>query len=96
MINFLSIVYIMLATGSADVPGGTSGLMILSLLGLAGICVGRSVRRIDVGTSCAAAALVAAAVAACFDFDWHLPALALAAGWAAGLAGSGSDAVKHK
>jgi len=73
-----------------------AGLVGLSLLGLAGICVGRSVRRIDVGTSCAAAALVAAAVAACFDFDWHLPALALAAGWAAGLAGSGSDAAKHK
>jgi hypothetical protein len=36
--------------------------------------------------SCGAAALVAFAVSSALDFDWHLPAPCLWAGWATGLA----------
>jgi len=50
------------------------------------------VRRRDVLSSCAAGALVAFAVAAAFDFDWHLAALGLIGGWAAGLAAPPVDA----
>ena len=57
------------------------------LLVLTGVCVVRAVRREDIATSCATAALVAFAVAAALDFDWHLAALGLVGGWVAGLAG---------
>ena len=63
--------------------GGIVGAL---LLVLAGVAVGRVVRREDVATSCAAAALVAFAVAGALDFDWHLAALGLLGGWVAGLA----------
>jgi len=44
------------------------------------------VRREDVVSSCACAALVAFAVAGALDFDWHLSVIGLAGGWVAGLA----------
>jgi hypothetical protein len=53
---------------------------------VSGVCVVRAVRREDVATSCAAAALVAFAVVGSLDFDWHLAALGLVGGWVAGLA----------
>jgi O-antigen ligase len=64
-----------------------AGIVGVSLLGLSAVTVARATRRRDVATSCAAAALVAFALAAGLDFDWHLPALALLGGWAAGMAG---------
>lgn len=57
------------------------------LLVAAAAAVGRAVRREDALTSCALGAVLAFAVVGVFDFDWHLPAVALAGGWAAGLAG---------
>ena len=73
------------------------GLIGAALLVLSGICLVRVVRRVDVATSCAAAGVLAFAVAGALDFDWHLAALGLVAGWVAGLAtrpvgpGPGSD-----
>lgn len=64
------------------------GLLAAGLLVLVALSLASVVRRVDAGTSCAAAALVAFAVAGAFDFTWHLPALGLMAGWAAGLAGT--------
>lgn len=64
------------------------GLIGAALLVVSGICVARAVRRVDVATSCATAALVAFAVAAALDFDWHLASLGLVGGWVAGLAGT--------
>jgi len=63
----------------------------LLLLAAAG-SIAAVVRRRDVLSSCAAGALVAFAVAAAFDFDWHLAALGLLGGWAAGLAAPSFDA----
>lgn len=57
-----------------------------ALLVSCGIGAGLAVRRRDALAASAAAALVVFGVAGAVDFDWHLPALALAAGWAAGLA----------
>ncbi len=62
------------------------GLIGAALLVLTGVCVVRAVRRDDVATSCAAAALVAFAVVGALDFDWHLASLGLVGGWVAGLA----------
>jgi len=64
--------------------GGVVGAI---LLVCTGVCVVRAVRREDVASSCATAALVAFAVAGALDFDWHLAALGLVGGWVAGLAG---------
>jgi hypothetical protein len=64
--------------------GGVVGAL---LLVCTGVCIVRAVRREDVATSCAAAALLAFAVAGALDFDWHLAALGLVGGWVAGLAG---------
>ncbi len=64
-----------------------AGVVGALLLVLTGVCVVRAVRREDIATSCATAALVAFAVAAALDFDWHLAALGLVGGWVAGLAG---------
>jgi len=69
-----------------------SGVVGELLLGLAVVCVVRAVRRRDVASSCATAALVSFAVAATLDFDWHLAALGLLGGWVAGLAGQGPPA----
>ncbi len=63
------------------------GLIGAALLVLSGVCVVRAVRRVDVATSCAAAALLAFAVVGALDFDWHLASLGLVGGWVAGLAG---------
>ena len=64
-----------------------SGLIGALLLAESALGVAVTVRRIDVATSCATAGLVTFAVAATLDYDWHLPALALLGGCAAGLAG---------
>jgi O-antigen ligase len=64
-----------------------AGVIGVTLLLLAAVAVARSVRRTDVGTSCALGALVAFALGGAVDFDWHLPAIALMGGWVAGLAG---------
>jgi O-antigen ligase len=63
-----------------------AGLIGAALLVVTGACVVRAVRREDVATSCAAAALLAFAVVATLDFDWHLASLGLVGGWVAGLA----------
>ena len=62
------------------------GLIAVALLAAAGTAVVRGLRRNNVLSSCAIAALVAFAVAGATDFDWHIPALALMGGWVAGIA----------
>ncbi len=53
--------------------------------------VAAAVRRRDLLSSCAAAGLVAFALAAAVDFSWQLPALALLGGSVAGLASGPTD-----
>jgi O-Antigen ligase len=65
-----------------------AGMAGLALLGLSALAIVRTIRRIDVLTSCAVAASVCWAVAGGLDFDWHLPAVGLLGGWCAGLAAS--------
>lgn len=48
--------------------------------------VAAAVRRVDTLSSCAVGALVTFTAAATVDFDWHLAALGILGGWAAGLA----------
>jgi hypothetical protein len=62
------------------------GLVGLAALISVGVALVRVVRRVDVATSCATAALVCWAVGGAFDFDWHLPFIGLLGGWVAGLA----------
>jgi O-antigen ligase len=69
-----------------------AGVVGVALLLLAAVGVARCVRRADVGTSCATGALVAFALCGAFDFDWHLPVIALMAGGVAGLAGHAASA----
>lgn len=71
--------------------GGVVGVV---LLAASGVAVARSLHRRDVATSCATAAVVAFAVAGTLDFDWHLPALALIAGGAAGMADGRASAAR--
>jgi hypothetical protein len=61
------------------------GLVGAALLVAVGVGLASLSRRHDVISSCAVAALVAFAVAGALDYDWHLPALGLVGGWAAGL-----------
>jgi hypothetical protein len=63
-----------------------AGLIGIFLLVALGIAVMRVVRRFDVVSSCACAALVCGVVAAAFDYDWHLTFVGLLLGWCAGLA----------
>jgi O-antigen ligase len=63
------------------------GLVGAVLLVATGVCLFRAVRRVDVATSCATAALLAFAVVGALDFDWHLASLGLVGGWVAGLSG---------
>jgi O-antigen ligase len=63
-----------------------SGIVGVLLLLLALGAIAMTVRRTDTLSSCAAGAVVAFAVAALLDFDWHLAALGLVGGWAAALA----------
>lgn len=65
-----------------------AGVIGVALLLFAAVAVARSVRRTDVGSSCALGALIAFALCGAFDFDWHLPMIALMGGWVAGLAGN--------
>ena len=63
-----------------------AGVIGIVLLGLSVISVIRVVRRCDALSSCATAALVCWAVAAVFDFDWHLTFVGFLGGWCLGLA----------
>jgi O-antigen ligase len=65
-----------------------AGVMGVVLLALAIVAVARTVQRTDLGTSCALGALTAFAVCGAFDFDWHLPTVALMGGCVAGMAGA--------
>jgi len=67
------------------------GLVGLAALLSVGVALLRVVRRVDVATSCATAALVCWAVGGAFDFDWHLPFIGLLGGWVAGLAATTVD-----
>lgn len=71
----------------------SSGLVGGLLLTIVAIAVAFAICRRDELASSAAGALVAFAVAGLFDFDWHVPAVALAAGWAAGAA---SPVISHQ
>jgi len=62
------------------------GLLGAALLVASGVAVAADIRRRDVLTSCGTAALVAFALGGAVDFVWHLPALGLLGGWAAGIA----------
>jgi O-antigen ligase len=66
--------------------GADAGIVGIGLLGLVAVSLGRVLRRVDLLSSCAVAAVVCWAVAGAFDFDWHLPAVGLLGGWCAGLA----------
>ena len=63
-----------------------AGAVGFALLLLALVAIIRAVRRVDVLSSCACAALVCCAIAGAFDFDWHLPFVGFLAGSCAGLA----------
>jgi hypothetical protein len=69
--------------------GADAGAVGLALLLACGVAVSRVVRRFDVLSSCACAALVCWAVAGVFDFDWHLSFVGALGGWCAGLATQG-------
>ena len=71
--------------------GADAGIVGAGLLGLVAVSLVRALRRLDVLSSCAVAALVCWAVAGAFDFDWHLPVIGLMGGWCAGLAVKGND-----
>jgi hypothetical protein len=62
------------------------GIVGISLLGLVAVSLAKALRRVDLLSSCAVAAVVCWAVAGAFDFDWHLPFVGLLGGWCAGLA----------
>jgi hypothetical protein len=63
-----------------------AGVIGVAILGLAATSVVRVARRSDVLASCATSALVCWAVAAAFDFDWHLTFIGFLGGWSLGLA----------
>jgi hypothetical protein len=69
--------------------GADAGAVGLALLLACGVAVLRVVRRFDVLSSCACAALVCWVVAGVFDFDWHLAFVGALGGWCAGLATKG-------
>jgi len=69
--------------------GADAGAVGLALLLACGLAVLRVVRRFDVLSSCACAALMCWVVAGVFDFDWHLTFVAALGGWCAGLATRG-------
>jgi O-antigen ligase len=69
--------------------GADTGAVGLVLVLGCGLAVMRVVRRFDVLSSCAAAALVCWVVAGVFDFDWHLTFVGALGGWCAGLAAKG-------
>ncbi len=62
------------------------GTVALALLVFAVVAAVRVVRRADVVSSCATAALLCWAVGGLFDFDWHLTFVAFLGGWCLGLA----------
>jgi hypothetical protein len=69
--------------------GADAGAVGLALLLACGVAVLRVVRRFDVLSSCASAALVCWVVAGAFDFDWHLTFVGALGGWCVGLATKG-------
>ena len=62
-----------------------AGVVGVALLAISAVCVIRVARRFDVLSSCATSALVCWAVAAAFDFDWHLTFVGFLGGWCFGL-----------
>jgi len=62
------------------------GVIGVALLALAAVAVAATVRRRSDLSSCAVGALVAFAVGGAFDFDWHLPFIAMVGGCVAGFA----------
>jgi hypothetical protein len=66
--------------------GADAGAIAALLLALSVVAVIRTVRRTDLLSSCAAAALVCLAIAGTFDFDWHLSVVGVLGGWCVGLA----------
>jgi hypothetical protein len=62
------------------------GLLGLAALAAIGVALARTIRRVDLLTSCSTAALVCWSVGGGFDFDWHLPFIGLLGGWVAGMA----------
>ncbi len=67
-----------------------AGIVGLALLTFSSVAIVRVVRRVDVLSSCAVAALVCWAVAGGFDFDWHLSVVGLLGGCCVGLARGGT------
>jgi hypothetical protein len=63
-----------------------AGVIGVLLLVVAAVSVFRVARRYDVLSSCASAGLLCWAVAAVFDFDWHLTFIGFLGGWCLGLA----------
>lgn len=68
-----------------------AGAVGLALLATAVLAVVRAVRRADVLSSCACAAVLCCAVGGAFDFDWHLPVVGLLLGSCVGLAARADD-----
>lgn len=66
--------------------GADSGIIGLGLVGLVALSLAKALRRVDLLSACAVAAVVCWAVAGLFDFDWHLPVVGFVGGWCAGLA----------
>lgn len=66
--------------------GADAGAIGAILLAVSAVAVIRVVRRTDLLSSCAAAALVCFAIAGAFDFDWHLSFVGVLGGWCVGLA----------
>jgi O-antigen ligase len=66
-----------------------AGAVGLALLAACAVAMVRVVRRFDVLSSCATAALACWAVGGVFDFDWHLVFIGALGGWCAGLATRG-------
>ncbi len=73
-----------------------AGVVGLALLLAALVAMIRAVRRVDVLSSCACAALVCCAIGAAFDFDWHLPFVGFLAGSCVGLAARVEPAAGRK
>ncbi|TML59787.1 MAG: hypothetical protein E6G17_10725 [Actinobacteria bacterium] len=68
------------------------GLVALALLAGAGRAIASRARRADPLQRAAMGALAAFAVGGLFDFAWHLPGIAMTAGWMAALTQGRSDA----
>jgi O-antigen ligase len=66
--------------------GADTGAVGLGLLACVALSLAETLRRSDLLSSCAVAAVVCWAVGGAVDFNWHLPVVGLVGGWCAGLA----------